>query len=424
MPAIKPPLLSVLLFAALVAQAGEVRPTWELGRDPIPATAMTGTVEIANGVVRLDGTNRFTVPMTALGAQLDYTIEFELKRPATGSTDTDNLIVASNMDAKAGTGLAFRYFPPTYNTFWLLTNGNRTIENRGFAADAFAKVTIVAKDGRLALFVNGLIIATTDVVKPSPVPLAFGEVKKAQVPAYELRNIRLYDQAVFPTGFDLAADRMRTYSGDQFSMQRVEVKDPSLPRLLVIGDSISMAYRRFITEHFQGRAYVDYWVQGYPIMDGDNSPGERAFTGVLAQGPYDVVTFNFGLHWWNPKHPTRAPDDKFPGYMEKLVRHLVKTAPATRFIWVRATPFMTAVDGKPNVIDPVQSDRLIRNNAITDGIMKQAGIPCVDLYAICEKNLDKASKDGVHWNEAASKLFATEIIGAVETALQAKRSTK
>ena len=406
-----------------IADVKQPKPTWELGKNPIDPAMTKGRIELVDGILKLDGKNSFSVPASVLGAQNDYTIEFECKRAPSGPTtkNAERILLVSNTDEKNQAGLGFNYFRPEYNCGWLLVNGYRTVEQRGFLDDKFNKVTIVAKDKRLMLFRNGLLLAVTAEVKPSSLPLAFGEVRETPVAPYELRNIKIYDTALFPTGFDRSAERMQYYSGDGYAMQRVTIKDSTLPRVLIVGDSISMGYRGAIAKHFQGKAYIDYWTQGYLSVEGRNSQGERALSGVLSNGPYDVVTFNFGLHWW--PHPQRSPEDKYVAQMTKLVEHLKKTAPATKFVWIRTTPWRTTpAEGKPS-LDNEQNQRIIRFNKMTDEIMATHGIPEVDLYGLCEKKLDTVaagSKDAVHWNQEVSRLMAEEIVKEIEKCLATK----
>ena len=415
----------VACVATAAAYAESPKPTWELGRDAIDPRAIKGTVKLAGGAVVLDGTNAFSIPHTALGAQNDYTIEFEVKRAAeaTNAKNRDTLLLLANTDAGAKAGLGLQYMPPDYNCAWLFCNGYRAEGPRGFLNEKFNKLTIVAKDRRLMLFRNGLLLMATDEIRPSTLPLTFGEVRPKPTAPYELRNIRIYDAAVFPSGFDATADRMRVYCGDQYAMQRVTIKDPALPRILIIGDSISMGYRGFITEHFRGKANIDYWVQGIVWVDGENSPGERALSGVLSNGPYDVVTFNFGLHWW-PKPERLGSEKKFTADLTKIVEHLRKTAPRTRFIWIRTTPWRTTpAEGKPTLATE-ENQRIMRCNRIADEIMARHGIAEVDLYAVCEKQLDTVrpgSKDAVHWSPEVSKLMADEIIKEIAKALPERR---
>jgi len=46
--------------------------------------------------------------------------------------------------------------------------------------------------------------------------------------------------------------------------------------------------------------------------------------------------------------------------------------------------------------------------------MQKYGIPMVNLYKICEMNLQKASNDGIHWKREAYMLMADKIIEEIE----------
>jgi lysophospholipase L1-like esterase len=91
---------------------------------------------------------------------------------------------------------------------------------------------------------------------------------------------------------------------------------------------------------------------------------------------------------------------------------------------VRCTPITAPVEGGPNVIvtdgpDRFKNERIDLFNGMTDEIMAKYGIPEVDLHALCVRNLDKASKDGVHWQASASELMAATIIREIEKNLPA-----
>ncbi|MEI6071636.1 MAG: SGNH/GDSL hydrolase family protein [Verrucomicrobiae bacterium] len=418
-----PAALALMLAASAYSQNQDPQPTWELGKNAIDPTWIQGKIECVDGIVKLDGQNAFAIPATALGAQNDYTIEFELKRAPDAK---GGISVFSNTDAQNKGGIEFKYFPPPYNAIKLYINANETVEQRGFLGEKFDKVTLVVKDRKLTLFRNGLILAMTGEVKPSALPITFGCLQKDATTPYEVGHIKLYDTAIFPSGFDQNADRMRFYSGDQYTMQRVELKDPTLPRILVVGDSISMGYRGFITEHFKGRAYVDYWVGGGWFefdIKGDNFPGLRAWDGVLSNGPYDVVTWNAStLHMWNGS-PGRCTEEKYPASMTKVVEHLQNAVPATKFIWIRCTPWRTTPDtGRPMFLKE-KNDPIIRLNKLTDEIMVKHGIPEVDLYALCERKFDtipEGSKDSVHWPKEVCGQMADEIIKEIEKVLPEK----
>ena len=443
-PSMKHTLLAALTLAlAATAHAQDAKPTWELGKNAIDPASIHGKIECVDGVVKLDTTNSFTIPASALGAQNDYTIEFELRRSPNFKTlprMEGALRLVCNRDAAAHAGLALNYFPPAWdmnggcsnqmgievNCYWNGACG-------GLDGGDFNKYSVVVKDRLASIYRNGLLLAMTGEVKPSQMPLTIGgkgwsgellpdkgEAKPVPEP-YELRNLKIHDRALAPTGYDHSAEMMRNVSGEGYNMQRAVIKDPALPRILVIGDSISMGYRGFITEHFKGRAYVDYWVGGAWFdwtVKGDDFPALRGWSGVLANGPYDVVSWNaMTLHMWTPQQPTRCLAETYPGQMTRVIAHLKKTAPTTKFIWIRCTPYTTPVADGPSRIDEKKSERLVTFNKVTDGIMAKYGIPEVDLYGLCEKNLDKASKDGVHWGSDASRLMADEIVKEIENSL-------
>ena len=300
-------LTASLLAAATCSFAQKAKPVWELDKNGISPKATKGKVELKNGVVKLDGTNSFSLPQNILGDQKDFTIEFNVKPPVNAKRG-HNITLVSNTDDKEHTGIKLRYHPPSYDCASIYTNSFQTIEYRGFLRKKPHKITIISKDSQLMVFRDGMLLASTGDFKQSSQPLTFGAIEKKTTQPYELSNIRIFRQTLFPTGFDKDSDRMVYYGGDQYFMQRVKIKNPKLPRILIIGDSISGSYRRYITKYYKGKANIDYWMIGFRSMRGKNSPMERALKGVLSNGPYNVVTFNFGLHYWT--HKGRMPEDK------------------------------------------------------------------------------------------------------------------
>jgi len=448
----KKPQLAALALALAVsphAQSQDAKPVWELGKNAIDPASIHGKVELVEGVVKLDTTNSFAIPAAVLGAQNDYTIELELRRPSNFKTlprREGALLLLSNRDATAHSGLSLSYLPPAWdlnggcsnkigievNCYW---NGLCD----GLDGEAFNKYSVVAKDRQISIYRNGLLLAMTGEAKPSQVPVTIGgkgwtgewiaskgEAQPVPEP-YELRGLKIYDKALFPTGYDRSAEMMRNVSGEGYSMQRAIIKDPTLPRILVVGDSISMGYRGFITDHFKGRAYVDYWVGGGWFewtVKGDDFPLLRAWDGVLSNGPYDVISWNsMTLHMWNGS-PGRCTEEKYPANMTRVVEHLQKAVPNTKLIWIRCTPWRTTPEtGHPTFLTE-KNDPIIRLNKLTDEIMAKHGIPEVDLYALCERKFDTipaGSKDAVHWPKEVCSEMADQIIPLIETRLPAKK---
>lgn len=404
----------MLLVATSAIFGQEAKPVWELGKHPFDTKMTKGKVVIKKGTVKLDGTNSFSLPTNVLGTQNDFTIEFEVKPPPAARSG-HNIILVSNTDEKKKTGIKLQYCPPGYDCGRLFTNGNLTVEYRNFLRKKTHKITIVAKDKQLMMFRDGMLLASTGDFKPSKRRLTFGSVEKKSTKPYVLSNIRIYSQTVMPDGAKKYGNRMAYYSGDQYFMQRVKLKNPKLPRILIIGDSISGGYRRFITEHYRGKANVDYWLIGFKYMGGENSPMERALRGVLSNGPYNAVTFNFGLHYWT--HKGRLPQDKLVPWMTKIVKLMKHESPKTAFIWLRTTPWRTTPKSGRPTLNNKKNDLIVKYNAIVDKVMRQNGVAIVDLYSFCKTKLDTVrpgSRDALHWSAPVSKLMADKIIKEID----------
>src|SRR5207247_1734668 len=68
--------------------------------------------------------------------------------------------------------------------------------------------------------------------------------------------------------------------------------DPKLPRVLLIGDSISMGYTQPVRELLKGKANVHRIGEN----GGPTTNGLKNLTQSLGEGKWDVIHFNWGLH--------------------------------------------------------------------------------------------------------------------------------
>ncbi len=67
---------------------------------------------------------------------------------------------------------------------------------------------------------------------------------------------------------------------------------PGLPRVLLIGDSISMGYTLPVRERLQGKANVHRPAENCS----ESAKGVKRLDAWLGDGKWDVIHFNFGLH--------------------------------------------------------------------------------------------------------------------------------
>ncbi len=102
-------------------------------------------------------------------------------------------------------------------------------------------------------------------------------------------------------------------NGKTWRLDKAVITDASLPRVLLVGDSILNGYLNRVTKSIQGKANVDAWVN--PYFHSQNYNNRLAV--VLTNGPYTVVHINAGLHGWQPG---RIP----PGQYKPLSRALIE----------------------------------------------------------------------------------------------------
>ena len=194
-----------------------------------------------------------------------------------------------------------------------------------------------------------------------------------------------------------------------------ENRDPALPRVLLIGDSIANGYRGVLSRELKGKASVDVWL----TPAAENDPGLHAdLRKVLAQGPYAVVHFNIGLHGW-PEG--RIPEGQYEPLMRKYVAILREGATNAALIWASSTPI--TVKDKPTELDPVNNPTITNRNASAAQIMKASGIPVNDLYRLVADKLALGRGDRFHWQPPAYELMGKQAARAITEAL-AQRKTK
>jgi acyl-CoA thioesterase-1 len=185
--------------------------------------------------------------------------------------------------------------------------------------------------------------------------------------------------------------------------------DPKLPRVLLIGDSISIGYTVPTRNLLKGKANV----HRIPENGGPTDNGVKNLKKWLGEGKWDVIHFNFGLHdikLGTGKHQVSIED------YEKNLREMVKIMKGTgaKLIFATTTP---VPEGKTN--PPRKNEDVIAYNKVAMGFMKDNEIAINDLYAYALPQLDKIQQPvNVHFTEKGSQVLAERVAAAIETALK------
>lgn len=198
-----------------------------------------------------------------------------------------------------------------------------------------------------------------------------------------------------------------------------------LPRVLIIGDSISNGYTPPLKELLAGEALVSH----NPGNAGHTGRGLEQLDAWLGDERWDVIHFNWGL-WDLAYRPngskTRGLDKKdgtqtwsveeYAGHLETLVARLQKTG--ARLIWASTTPVPEGEPGR------YAGDEL-KYNAAAAKIMAAHDIPVNDLHARALPRLaDFQQPANVHFNRAGSRYLAEGVAEHVLRALGRDPSTK
>jgi hypothetical protein len=190
-----------------------------------------------------------------------------------------------------------------------------------------------------------------------------------------------------------------------------EVKDdPALPRVLLIGDSISIGYTVPVRELLQGKANV----HRIPENGGPTPNGLKNLSKWLGDGKWDVIHFNFGLH--DVKLDAEGKPQVSPEEYEKNLRAIVKRLKATnaKLIWATTTP---VPDAKVN--PPRKDADVVAYNAIARKVMEENGVAVDDLYGFAKPQLDRLQQPAnVHFTDRGSDALAEKVAGSVRAALK------
>jgi acyl-CoA thioesterase-1 len=196
-----------------------------------------------------------------------------------------------------------------------------------------------------------------------------------------------------------------------------EKEDPSLPRVFLIGDSISIGYTAPTRELLQGKANVIHAKDNC----NDSKNGIKMMEVWLGDGKWDVIHFNFGLHDLKyvadeqvkdeKKRSQNIPVEEYEKNLEQIVLRLKKTG--ATLIWCSTTPIPPG-----GTTDRVAGDE-IRYNEAAARVMAKYGVQTDDLGAVVREHQAQWQLPGnVHYTDQGYKAMATQVAGSIEKALK------
>ena len=196
--------------------------------------------------------------------------------------------------------------------------------------------------------------------------------------------------------------------------------DQDLPRVFLIGDSISIGYTPEVIHQLQDKAFVSR----AKANCGDTNRGLAALDSWLGKTKWDLIHFNWGLHdlcYRNPKVKAVGNRDKVNGTqsvpleqyqknLEALVLRLKKTG--AKLIWASTTKVPEGEVGR------FAGDEM-KYNKIAREIMQKQGVLINDLHQL-SSSLDTSlfrKRGDVHFTPQGSALLGQQVADHIGMAL-------
>jgi len=192
-----------------------------------------------------------------------------------------------------------------------------------------------------------------------------------------------------------------------------------VPRILIIGDSISIGYTPIVKEMLRGKAEVVH----APGNSESTVRGLEKLDAWLGSNKWDVIHFNWGLHDMKyidaqtkmtavSKGKQWVPVEQYEPNLKTLVQRLKKTG--AKLIWCSTTPVPDGVTGR------VPGDE-VKYNAAALRVMQAEGIPIDDLHAVVGTPQNRTAMGGrpkdVHYTDSGYKVLASEVVKALDKTL-------
>lgn len=168
-------------------------------------------------------------------------------------------------------------------------------------------------------------------------------------------------------------------------------------RILLIGDSITRAYRPFLNELLKGEIYADQLATS-KALNNKNFKSLIDYTMCQLDKEYDAVVFN------NAAHGHHLDKQSYTDCYRDIILHIMKTVSASRIIVSYGTPVRK--NGDLNKLNEVWYEKMAERNDAAKKIAEGLGLTVNDLYSVVENRPDLYWSDGIHFSEEGSKMLA------------------
>jgi len=180
--------------------------------------------------------------------------------------------------------------------------------------------------------------------------------------------------------------------------------NPALPRVLLIGDSVSRGYTQAVRRALAGKANV----HRAPANCGPTATGIKRIDAWLSSAggdeAWDVIHFNFGIHDRN------TPITDYTARLEQLIKRMQATGAA--LVWASTTP----IPDNPKTGQTAAS--IVDRNAAAAKLMADRGVAIDDLFGFITPHLAEVQPpNDVHFTGKGYDLLGRQVAESILTAL-------
>ncbi len=198
-------------------------------------------------------------------------------------------------------------------------------------------------------------------------------------------------------------------------------EEKRLPKILILGDSISIGYFPFIEKSLVGIADIrrPMLPNGGFENCGGTSKALKHIYNWIGETNWDLIHFNFGLHdikHVNPVNgknsnsfndPHQASPEQYEDNLEKIVEILKKTG--AKLIFATTTPY------PHSKLKPARKPGMHKiYNQIALGVMKKHKVKINDLHSFVLPRMNELQRpNNVHFSEYGSKELAKVVVKSI-----------
>jgi len=222
------------------------------------------------------------------------------------------------------------------------------------------------------------------------------------------RRLRVLIPLLTMVSFGSADDPVREWI-EWIDIWVTDADKTDLPRVLLVGDSITRGYFDAVEKHLAGKAYCARLTTSKCVSDPTFNDDLQL---MLKQYKFSVIHFNNGLHGWG------YTEDQYRDGLLTTVVAVKEHSGDAKFIWATTTPVRAS--SNPQQFGE-KTERVKVRNKLASEIMKENDVSTNDLFELVKDHADWTSGDGVHFNGQGNEALAKQVAESIAESLTVKK---